>query len=783
MFDFWILWMNARNLKYIKKFNPKRAVRLADNKLKTKKFLAERWIPVPQTYAVIKSRRELFNFDWTSLPEKEFVIKPNKWSKGQGIMIVKMLDFLKFKVWRQVLYYDDFIRRLVDILDWKYSLTFGWDKILVEEKLEPWENFKNFCKYWLADIRVIVFNLIPVAAMVRVPTPWSWWKANLAQWGVGLWIEVWSWKIKSMYYKRKIYTDKFPWEFAHFWRKKIPFWDDILLYCAKIQYFVNLGYLALDWVITNEWPKLLEINARAGLEVQNASNLPLKRRLEKISDIRVDEPSKAIEIAKSLFTSEKKPVVLTKVIYLSQRANIILEWEEENIKIPVIVEVDLKKVKNYATEDVLKKINSHTQWDIILDLYESEVRFKNLKFEKLEIGKNKIILWRNAVSNYYVKPIKKTYQSIEFINPKKLVESELEDIKYLDEQIRILSNKINLNIILKPINYLDELDNFITWWGNYNPKFEYRRPDDKKLDDVESQILTLKEKYFSWNLALKSEFAKLFDEKLDELLVKLNLVRAYKKQKFDLILQYNEALFGKIDAQLLKLSKEKIFLEDYDKEMLGRVLSPAEVRKIVRSYLNERWFEDVKIVLDISSLSRITISRVWNTATVKLNPNAKFREREIYATLAHEIDVHLARFVGWRETWWNILKSWTWFYLKDEEGLAVRKSFQVLPEWYEKRGMYERYYLVYEAQRNHFARIAEIWRGMRWWTLMDSFRYAFRVKKGIQNTGFVDKWAVWMKDIIYLDWYLKIKNWIENWGKIDKFMFGKIKIEDIDKIL
>jgi hypothetical protein len=34
--------MNARNLKYIKKFNPKRAVRLADNKLKTKKFLAER---------------------------------------------------------------------------------------------------------------------------------------------------------------------------------------------------------------------------------------------------------------------------------------------------------------------------------------------------------------------------------------------------------------------------------------------------------------------------------------------------------------------------------------------------------------------------------------------------------------------------------------------------------------------------------------------------------------------------------------------------------------------
>jgi hypothetical protein len=55
------------------------------------------------------------------------------------------------------------------------------------------------------------------------------------------------------------------------------------------------------------------------LEVQNASNLPLKRRLDKISDIKVDEPSKGVEIAKSLFTTEKKPISLAKVIYLLQK--------------------------------------------------------------------------------------------------------------------------------------------------------------------------------------------------------------------------------------------------------------------------------------------------------------------------------------------------------------------------------------------------------------------------------------------------------------------------------
>ena len=42
MFNFGILGMNARNLQYIKKQNPRKAVRLADNKLQTKKFLGER---------------------------------------------------------------------------------------------------------------------------------------------------------------------------------------------------------------------------------------------------------------------------------------------------------------------------------------------------------------------------------------------------------------------------------------------------------------------------------------------------------------------------------------------------------------------------------------------------------------------------------------------------------------------------------------------------------------------------------------------------------------------
>ena len=89
-----------------------------------------------------------------------------------------------------------------------------------------------------------------------------------------------------------MYQNKFPKRFTDFKGKKIPYRNDILFLSSKVQYYVNLGYLALDWVITNEGPKLLEINARAGLEVQKVTNTRLARMLDKISDIKVNDPEK-----------------------------------------------------------------------------------------------------------------------------------------------------------------------------------------------------------------------------------------------------------------------------------------------------------------------------------------------------------------------------------------------------------------------------------------------------------------------------------------------------------
>jgi hypothetical protein len=333
------------------KFNPKKSIHLANNKIKTKNFLAERWIPVPNTYGTIKNRNELSDFNFFYLPKKDFVVKPNKWSRWRwiyltkfiedikedekpinkrGIIIDKILNLTKFvwwlpdydhyyKTWWKILNDNTFRRHMIDILDGKHSMTHWNDDILIEEKLMPWSWFQDFCEYWLADIRIIVFNLVPVAAMIRIPTKESWWKANLDIWWIGLWIDVWTWKINSMTHEGKIWEWKFPEEFDKFYGKKIPYRNDILFLSSKIQFFVNMWYLALDWVITEEWPKLLEMNARAWLKVQNISNLKLQNRLKKVWDLKINDPEKWVEIAKSLFTSEKSNITSSdKILYLSR---------------------------------------------------------------------------------------------------------------------------------------------------------------------------------------------------------------------------------------------------------------------------------------------------------------------------------------------------------------------------------------------------------------------------------------------------------------------------------
>ena len=808
--DFGLLSKNARNLLYIKRYNPKKTIRLADNKFKTKQFLEERGIPVPRTYALIRSRWELQKFDFDILPEN-FVVKPNRWSKWRGILIVKKLrdeevnlverpfwwfslsGFFKwqssleenkfyFKVWDRILDQKSFKRQLVDILDGKYSIS-PRDEILIEEKLKPSETFQDFCKYWLADIRVITFNLVPVAAMVRMPTPDSGGKANLAQWALGLGVDLSSWEIKTLFFKWELFVDKFPSDYAHLKGKKIPYWDDVLLFSSKIQYFVNLGYLALDWVITPNGPKLLEMNARAGLEIQNVALVPLKARLQKLKDLDIEEPLKWIEIAKSLF-SPQKTFPVTGILYLSQNWELQIQKGDEFLSKNVIVNVNLNKQKNYispALKEIVEDANN-----ITLYLPDSGITIKSPSLEvDPALSNSEIVIGRSLAQEYLIKPLKKAYDLFSIVSKSKVQEGEIDSLQTLDQKLYILSRKLNPLKYIRPINFWDEFDNFVTWRGNYNPSFKYKWPSEDSLKSREKELLYLQEKYFTPGSWLGSEFAKIFEDKIQELLDLTYLLRAYKRQKFDDILNYNIRLFGELDKDLVIYGKKKTLeLQDSAIEQaLGKLLSISQVKAKVASYLKKLGIENWKIEIHPSLASRIMVSRRGDSLVVKLSLEAKIYEYELESVLAHELDVHAKRYLEWLKSGWKILQSGTAHYIREEEGLALYFANQKLPSGFEKPNIYLKYRAFDIAQTTPFVRLVDFYKSLYPDAdMLKVFKRAIRFKRGVENTGVVHPWAIFLKDKVYLEGYETIKKYVEEWFDLNQLFVGKIKRDDLQYI-
>src|SRR5690606_30280363 len=166
-----ILGMNARN-QYYGSLNKSKAKRRANSKLLSKKILAAADVPVPKLYATISSQDDLKHFSFKDI-DTSFVIKPSGGSGGKGILSVrkKIQDTGSWLSWDgEPLSEQDLELHIGDILEGQYS-TFGTKhKAFIEERVPQHPSFKKYVYKGTPDIRVLVFNSVPVMAMLRLPT-------------------------------------------------------------------------------------------------------------------------------------------------------------------------------------------------------------------------------------------------------------------------------------------------------------------------------------------------------------------------------------------------------------------------------------------------------------------------------------------------------------------------------------------------------------------------------------------------------------------------------------
>ncbi len=299
-----ILGVNARSLDYLKPLNKRKGRRIANSKLLTKKYLTKAGLPTPGLLAVFKTPKKVEEFNWLSLPDN-FVLKPVSGLGGEGIVIIKK----KAKFAGEWYLMDDSIintsdlkLRILDILAGRHSLHNLPDKAMIEERIKIAKVFRKYAFQGTPDIRVLVFNKVPVMAMLRLPTAQSKGKANLHQGAIGVGVD-----IATGVTTYGIHRDKFIKHIPGTKRKvnglKLPHWNTILLLAAKSQEAVPwLGYLGVDIVFDKKHgPVILELNNQPGLEIQKANHSPLKGRLNRVVGLEVKDAEHGVKIGRTLF--------------------------------------------------------------------------------------------------------------------------------------------------------------------------------------------------------------------------------------------------------------------------------------------------------------------------------------------------------------------------------------------------------------------------------------------------------------------------------------------------
>jgi alpha-L-glutamate ligase-like protein len=337
-----ILGMNARN-RLFSSLNPASAKSFATSKYATKLLLDSKEITVPQIYGLLATQEDVNYFDWHSL-EKDFVIKPTNGSAGKGIVAFKTKLAGENK-WRDALGHiwalEDIKLHCFDIIEGQYSTWGAQHHIIVEERSLTHPAIAKYVSKGTPDLRVIVYNQVPVMAMLRLPTAQSEGRANLHQGAIGVGIDM-ATGISTYAITGKGESIQFlPGTKKKLNGIKIPFWKKSLTTAVDAASAAQLRYSGVDLFLhPDKGPQVVELNANPGLSIQIANRSGLRRRLERVKDLKVLNSEHGVRIGRALFAEIFADKIISEeglLIVNPHEKIIVLSEAGEKIEVPALM--------------------------------------------------------------------------------------------------------------------------------------------------------------------------------------------------------------------------------------------------------------------------------------------------------------------------------------------------------------------------------------------------------------------------------------------------------------
>jgi len=763
-----VLGLNARNLLYIRPFNPRKAVQFADDKLKTKAFLSARGIPVAKLYARIETLRQLREFDFSTLPD-ECVLKPNYGFGGEGILVLRGRDasgnFLiqgKRPVTREQL-----TEHIEDILDGKFSVNGLPDTAFFEKILEADESLAPFRPAGLPDFRIIVFNLVPVMAMLRVPTAQSGGKANVHLGGIGIGIDIANGVTTYATQFNRIIT-----ELPHGappGGHAIPRWEEMLLIASRIQYITNIGYVAVDLTLDAEQgPVLLEVNARAGLMVQVANMAPLRSRLERVQGLKVSTPERGVRIAQDLFGRKRVEAhEQEEKTILGTSETIRLSSGDTTADVPALL--DPKEERSQFQSGLLRELMAE---GLAEPVDETEGMFR----VKFVLGGRKIttvvrassdipsqyraIVGKRDLQGFLIDPLRSAP-----IQTVAASASVRDNMRSIDHTLAQIDESLMLHKLLKPTNLAEERSRAEVD-RRYDPILQYA-PIDVDLDAVEEKLQSLSPD--------DSPIGILLGRKRTELLQRVSLLRARGKSRA--FTDASRALFGDPTSNLLTaatsfLHQQEAISRDSDDEEKRKTDAVAQqFISVLEKYGLHEWRVEVS--------DRLVADCTVGGSKIYLRRGATFTQTHIESLIAHEIETHVLTAENGSQQPYELFRRGTANYLDTQEGMAIVNQNRVLPPGHPKRlGAARNLLGIAFAMEHSFAETLAYLEGLGY-PPEKAMNKAFDCKRGLSHTA---EPGAFTKSIVYFRGQRTVEQFLAAGGDMRSLYIGKIALEDLPLI-
>ncbi|MBI5037424.1 MAG: DUF1704 domain-containing protein [Candidatus Kerfeldbacteria bacterium] len=756
-----ILGINARNLLYVSRFNSKKNRRLADDKLFTKRFLQARGIGVAKLYAQITNTAGLRAFNPAVLP-KRFVIKPNKGYGGEGIIAIQDTKSGKYIDASGTGYsWAELTEHCLSILDGRYAISGLGDTVLFEELLEPHEYFRGIAATGLPDIRIIVFKYVPVIAMLRLPTAASNGKANLHLGAIGVGIDLGTGRgtfgVRGRNLVRKLPNGE------PIRSILVPQWHDILLTASQTQYHTQIGYLAADVALTTHGVKILELNARAGLAIQISNQALLRKRLEKVSDLKVTSPSEGVRLGQTLFTkilADKKQTSAPKttpkpIIGLFEAVNIL--------NVPGVTQLKAK-------------IDPHSEHTIISDslpLPESTkllgitIRDKKLRLPvergTLPPGDYQIIIAGKYLSDFLIDSSAKRTDKT---TPTSTAPTAEKIIKNIDQRLASLSESLHVLARLKPQN-LSEAREAFQVSPHTSPQFIYSTPT-ALIQSTRVELRKLPRR-------VDHPLMPLFLEKIEEIERKLKLIEGVGQAN---LTERSQSVYGAVTERhyrdALRLIKQTPHVDDTSK-----ILRIEEVIRRMERYMEEKKLSRWKIKVIEQATAGMQVTR---QNTILVDKKARISENRYRALVAHEIETHIFRMENGRLQKFRLFEHGTAGYLSIEEGLAIYNQNRL------HLNLGDKFFspalnviAIYLGMQLSFADLYHQLTDIYGLDADRAWRTCVRVKRGMTDTS---QPGAFTKDSMYFVGNQQIESYVATHGAeaLKKLYVGKIKISDTEYI-